>query len=155
MSTALQKRYGHAGGGDLSAQGFIDMVRSQLQVGDRQVSIRITPSWGPVKNEDVLIDFINLPAGVGSAGGGAEGENNRAMFMVRGFGPAGAAPATGKVKVEQLKSNLYSGSGAPSRETRVTMRAKTAAPPAMAKYIADFLNKVVREVAPNFTHTKV
>jgi len=61
----------------------------------------------------------------------------------------------GSVKVEGSNSSLYKGAGAPSRETRVSMRAKSGAPAVVAKYLAEFLNKVARDVPPRFTHTKV
>jgi hypothetical protein len=137
----------------MSATEFAADLERRLNVGDRQVRVKVDTSWGPRKEESVYVNFINLPAGIGAAGGGAEAENNRASFWVRGFGPA-SAPEAAKVKVEQSNSSLYKGAGAPSRETRVTMRSKTGTPEQVAKSLADFLNGVVKDVAPRFTHTQ-
>src|SRR5208282_4067970 len=89
--------------------------------------------------------------GIGGAAGGAEAENNRASFWVRGW--PGVGEPSSKVRVENPNSALYQGAGAPSRETRVSMRAKSGSPAAVARYLADFLNRVAREVPPHFTHT--
>ena len=136
----------------MSATEFKADLERRLKVGDRQVRVTVDTSWGPRKEESVYVEFVNLPKGIGAAGGGAEAQNNRASFWVRGFGPA-AAPEAAKVKVEQSTSSLYRGAGAPSRETHVTMRAKSGTPEQAAKTLADFLNKVVDEVEPRFTHT--
>jgi hypothetical protein len=137
----------------MNAAEFAAALQGLLSVGDRQVRIRAEPSWSPGHGDSVYVDFVNLPQGVGGAGGGAEAQNNRAQFYVRGFGANGAAAS--KVKVEMATSALYSGAGAPSRETRVSMRAKSGSPGAVAKHLADFLNRVAAEVAPRFTHTNV
>jgi hypothetical protein len=139
--------------GAMTASDFKSELEHRLRLEGRQARVQVETSWGPKREESVYVNFINLPAGVGSAGGGAEGENNRASFWVRGFGPA-SAPEASKVKVEQATSSLYKGAGAPSRETRVVMRAKTGTPEQVAKTLADFLNKVVVEVEPRFTHTE-
>jgi len=135
------------------AKEFIDVLKSHLKPKDRIVSIRPGKSWGLNKEDDVYVNFINLPTSIG-AGGGAEAENNRASFWIRGFGADNAPPPTGKVKVEMANSSLYVGQGAPSRETRVVMRAKSGPPAAIAKYLADWINKTIAEVPPNFTHSK-
>lgn len=119
-------------------------LESQLRLGDRQIRIRIEPSWGHVKKDDVYVNYINLPRGVGSAGGGAEAENNRMSFWIWNFGVAGAPPPTGKVKLEMSNSAL-------PREYK--LRGRTGDPRSIAKYLADFLNKVAAEVPPKFTHT--
>jgi hypothetical protein len=136
----------------MSATEFAADLQSRLNLQGRQARVQVETGWGPKKEESVYVNFINLPAGIGAAGGGAEAENNRASFWVRGFGPA-SAPEAAKVKVEQSNSSLYRGAGAPSRETRVTMRSKTGTPEQVAKSLADFLNGVVKDVAPRFTHT--
>lgn len=136
----------------MSATEFAADLHSRLTIKGRQVSVRVETGWGPRKEESVYVDFVNLPKGIGAAGGGAEAQNNRASFWVRGFGPA-SAPEAAKVKVEESSSSLYRGAGAPSRETRVSMRAKTGTPEQVAKTLADFLNKVVNEVEPRFTHS--
>jgi hypothetical protein len=127
------------------AQEFIDAVRSQLNIGDRQIAMRVSKSLGLTKNDDVYVNYINLPSGVGRAGGGAEAENNRMSFWVWGFGVNNAPPSNGKVKLELSNSAL-------PREYK--LRGKTAAPVVIAKTLADFLNKVAAEVPPHFTHTR-
>jgi len=125
---------------------FLKTFQQHLNIGDRQVTVRIQNSWGLDKNSSSqYINFVNLPKGVGTAGGGAEGENNRMSFNVEGFAKDGGPPPSGKVKVEMSRSAL-------PREYK--LRAKTGAPPVIAKYIADFLSKVAREVPPHFTHTR-
>jgi hypothetical protein len=137
----------------MSATEFKAALEQRLRLEGRQARVQVETGWGPKKEESVYVNFINLPGGLGSAGGGAEAENNRASFWVRGFGPA-SAPEAAKVKAEQATSSLYKGSGAPSRETRITMRAKSGSPEQVAKTLADFLNGVVRDVEPRFTHTQ-
>lgn len=124
---------------------FEEMVRRHLEISDRQIRFREASGGGTL-----FVDFINLPTGVGGAGGGAEAQNNRLSFLVawpRGQGAyASDKPvAPGKLRIEM-------GSSALPRE--FNMRAKAAAPEAIARYLADFLNKVVREVPPKFTHTR-
>jgi hypothetical protein len=127
-----------------SAEHFVEMFQSHLKIGDRYVVARVEASWGPKKVEDVYVNYINLPKGIGGAGGGAEAENNRMSFWVRGFGEAGAPSPTGRVRVEMATSAL-------PREFK--LRAKAGPPDAIAKYLADFLSKVAAEVPPKFTHT--
>ncbi|HTP97943.1 MAG TPA: hypothetical protein VMN56_01375 [Casimicrobiaceae bacterium] len=156
---ALRQRYGHAtASAPMSAAEFVEALRSHLKIGDRYISIRNEPSWGPRKEDQVYVNFVNLPSDVVATkqGGGAEAENNRASYWIRGFGPAGAPAA--KVKVEESNSVFahrggLDAYGAP-RPAGIRMRAKTAAPAAVAKHLADHINKIVAEVPPNFTHTK-
>jgi hypothetical protein len=137
-------RFGNAGA-DLGAPEFIERLKSQLNLGDRQIGVRVQKSLGLSKNDDVYVNYINLPKGIGGAGGGAEAENNRMSFWVWGFGVDGAPPPTGKVKLEMSNSAL---------PRTYKLRGRTAAPAAIAKYLADFLNKVAAEVPPHFTHTR-
>jgi len=121
---------------------FAQDLLSLLDIGDRQVRIR---KGG---HDTVFLNFINLPHGVGGAGGGAEAENNRMMFVVSGFGHESetAPPPTGKVKVELSVSAL---------PRSYNLRAKTGTPSAIARYLADHLNRIAREVPPHFTHTAI
>lgn len=100
------------------------------------------------RSDSIFINFINLPLGIGDAGGGAEAENNRMMFTISGFdmNDGHAPPPSGKVKVEMTLSAL-------PREYK--LRAKSGPPSQVAKYLADFINKVVAEVEPKYTHTKM
>ena len=117
-----------------------------LKLGDRHLTIRVQNSLGgPQHGSSQYVKLINLPKGIGEAGGGAEAENNRMSFWVEGFTTNGGSPKSGKVKVEMATSAL-------PREYR--LRAKTGAPAVIAKYLADFINKVVAEVPPHFTHTR-
>jgi hypothetical protein len=130
----------------MSAAAFVDALREHLQIGDRYISSRVESSWGPRKDEEVYVNFVNLPIAVVQRreGGGAEAENNRASFWIRGFGTAGA-PAS-RVKIE-CSNSVFS----PAHK----LRAKTGSPAAVAKYLAEFLNRIARDVPPRFTHTTV
>jgi len=129
---------------------FMEGLRSLLDVGDRQVRMRgESLLGGPAHHyEMVHVNFINLPTGIGGAGGGAEAENNRMSFLIEGFHGADphAPPPRGKVKIEHRVSAL-------PREYK--LRGKTGTPQQIARYLADFLNRVAREVPPDFTHTKM
>ena len=128
-----------------SANGFVETLTSLLNLMGRQVYIK-TKNLGTY--DSVYVNFINLPNGFGKGGGGAEAENNRMSFWVHGFDkldPDRPAP-NGKVKVEMSNSAL-------PRQYR--LKAKTSTPEKIAGYLSCFLNKVVLEVQPNFTHSKV
>jgi hypothetical protein len=126
---------------------FINLLMSLLSIKDRRVQCSNHSTIGGISYSAVYVNFINLPKDIGSAGGGAEAENNRSSFWIRGFGKESpeSVPPTGKVKIEQANTVL-------PREMR--MRSKTASPEKIAEYLANYLNKVVKEVEPNFTHSK-
>lgn len=115
---------------------FMDALHPHLDIGDRVLQSR----GGSLGGSTLFLNFYNLPQSVVSAraGGGAEAENNRMMFRVEPV-------AGGKVKLEHSVNALGRG---------YSLRGKTGTPAAVAKYLADHLNKVVREVPPNFTHTR-
>lgn len=124
---------------------FRDRLLSLAKVGDRTLLVKATEKTVAEGNvmslrstDSVYVNFINLPKGLGNAGGGAEAENNRWMFSVKGF------DRSGPVKVEEMMS--------PGRMTR--LRAKTDSPEKIAKYLADHLTKISATVEPNFTHTR-
>jgi hypothetical protein len=122
-----------------SAQAdFAETLKKYLSVGDRIVRIKEYAPGSGDRLGSVYVNYVNLPQGVGSAGGGAEAENNRTSFWIRWN-------EDGKVKIEMSNSVL-------PRSSR--LRAKTGTPDQVAKYLADFLNKVAKEVEPNFTHSK-
>lgn len=138
---------GFSGVVDEGSAGFIEAVQAQLHIGDRQITFKNRSTLGGVKYDYAAVNFINLPHGVGGAGGGAEAENNRQLFWIEGFGketPRSPAP-TGKISLKQSINNL-------GREH--SLRGKTGTPAQVAKYLADYLNKIAREVEPNFTHTR-
>lgn len=139
----------------MTSAEFMEYLQDLLEIGDRQV--RMDNRGYSHHDTSVFVHYYNLPHGVGGAGGGAEGENNRLMLVVRGFGRA-PDDATDKVKVETSVSalkNPHAPPGSGWREQRWTLRAKTGKPEAIAEYIAKFLNKTADEVPPNFTHTRM
>jgi hypothetical protein len=127
-----------ANAGNLPQQ-FADYFLAQCapEIGDRQLSA--VPDNRYNTNYSVLVTFVNLPRGAGDAGGGTERVNNRIQFQVSGWAkdPA-AAPSGGKVKVETLTSF--------SRDFKI--RAKTATPAVIAKYLSDFIADVARKTKP-------
>jgi hypothetical protein len=129
------------------SEEFIKMVESHLNLDGRQIYFDNLNNLGGARYDTVYVNFINLPKGVGGSGGGAEAENNRMRFSIEGFGketPHSPSP-TGKVKIEHRTSAM-------PREYR--LRGKTGTPAQVAKYLTDFLNKVVKEVEPKLTHSK-
>lgn len=148
---ALRRRYGHATDAAWAAFDSMGPVEYsaalhaalQAAVGDRQPNMRLDRSWGPGKEYEIYVNYINLPKGVGSAGGGAEAENNRASFWIRGF-KADDVPVS-KLRVEMSNSVF---------PRTLKMRTKTASQGAIAKYLTEFLGKIAREVPPKFTHTE-
>jgi hypothetical protein len=136
------------------SEGFVRDVERQLRIGDRQVRFRNLSTLGGTRYDDVYVNYVNLPQGIGGASGGAEAENNRISFWVRGFDrtdPKAPAPR-GKVKIETANSSLYKG-GSFARENRIALRGRTGTPKQIAAYLASFLNRVAETVPPNLTHT--
>lgn len=128
---------------DLGVDEFAKELESHLKLDGRQ--IRIDTKGFAGSRQTVYVSFVNLPHGVGSAGGGAEAMNNRMVFSVEGFSKEGGPPPAGKVKVQLTASSLPS---------EYRLRAKSGPPNAVVKYLADFINKVVKEVPPKYTHTQ-
>lgn len=131
---------------------FVKSLESQAKVGDRQLTIRPSPRSG-----QVFITLINLPKGVGGAGGGAEAMNNRFLATVEGFGDqskanfgkgSGDEPPTGKVKATTSVA-LWDKDGKTHK-----MRGKSGKPEAIAKYVAGFVSALAK-LEPNYTHTKM
>ncbi len=133
----------------MSADDFVALLQS-LAPPDRQTTARFQPSLaGERGGGSVYVNFVNLPPGGGHGGGGAEAENNRASFSVEGFAHDPAVPAA-KVKVDQSVNTFHRAwQGAPA----VPFRAKSGSPDAVARYLADYLKKIVAAVPPRFTHT--
>jgi len=132
----------------MGAEDFEALLRSHTELDDRQLMVRAKHGLGGPSRayESVYVNFINLPKGSGHGGGGAEAENNRMSFWIHGFHGSDphAPPPRGVVKVEMSNSAL---------PRAYKLRAKTGSPAVVAKYLATFLNKVVQEVPPKFTHS--
>lgn len=146
---AKRKRHPEMTGGVVE---FAELLKSLVDTQGRSLFVRTEHRLGGPANyfKSAYVNFVNLPEEIVArkAGGGAEAQNNRMSFWVEGFNGSDphAPPPTGKVKVEMRTSAL-------PRE--YWLRAKTGKPGAIAHYLADFLNKVVREVPPKYTHTRV
>lgn len=128
----------------LCATQFIEHLKSLLQLQGRQIYFQNKM----LGNFDTIsVTLINLPMGVGAAGGGAEAMNNRSLFFVRGFNSHNPElpPPTSQVRVEQLIC----------MDRKLKLRSKRASPDKIAEYLANFINKIVIEAPPNFTHTKM
>ena len=128
--------------GTMGREDFIMRVRSEL--GNKHVTF----SGGTLGSYGALyVNFINLPSDIVGRRGGAEAENNRMMFKVDGWGGSepNLPPPSGKVRVEQMVSVF-------PREYR--LRAKSGEPSSIARYLADFINRVAVEVPPNYTHSR-
>lgn len=126
----------------LSANQFIELLKSCLaDLDDRYVSFG-NKSLGTY--DIVSVTLINLPLNARPEGGGAEAMNNRVLLFVNGFDRSNPDASTPSGKVE-----VKIGTSALPRDTR--LRAKTAAPEVVAKYVADYFKKIAREVPPRFT----
>ncbi len=122
----------------MNAEQFDVEFRKALNLRGRHIFTR------PVNGKDgsfgrVYINFINLPEHVckNRLGGGAEAENNRTSFWVH-------EAANGKIKVELSNTTL---------PRSFVFRGKTASPEIIYRYVSDFLNHVVANCEPNYTHT--
>ncbi len=133
----------------MNSLDFIGLLNDQLSVlakDERTVLVAHLPGLvhGP-RNGSVSVNLINLPYARWKErrGGGAESQNNRMLFMVNGFGSDPQEKAE-KVSVEQLVSSIM---GCSDR-----LRKKTATPEKIASYLATFINQVVANFDPRFTH---
>ncbi len=94
------------------------------------------------------VTFINMPYErvKQRRGGGAESENNRMLFFVRGFNSGEALFRIGvdRVQVEMLVNNI-----SPREEN---LRKKTGSPDKIASYLANYLNQTAEKYPPQFTH---
>ena len=116
----------------MSPEDFVKALEGKLQIKDRRVQPKVS-------GDTIYINFYNMPKSLGrGGGGGAEAENNRMMFIVR-FKDENA-----KAKVELSVNAL---------DQKYSLRAKTGHPAKIADYLAAHINKVVKEVEPNLTHS--
>jgi len=117
----------------MKPEDFVKALEGKLQIKDRRVKTKAS-------GDTVYLNFYNLPKSVdGGAGGGAEAENNRMMFVIR-FKDEGA-----KAKIEHSVNAL---------DRKYNLRAKTAHPSKIVDYLAAHLAKVVKEAEPNLTHSR-
>ena len=119
----------------MSPEEFKKLLEGQLKPNGRFIAVSVAK---PLANEQlVFVTLINLPEELGKKRD-VEGMNNRLQISIDLTRP--------KVKAEQMSSQL-------PREFK--LRGKSGTPAQIAKHVADFLNKVVQEVPPKYTHTKV
>jgi hypothetical protein len=132
------------GSGDANdASGFARALRSRLD-SDRQVDVRIA-------GETVGVHFYNVPKNVLEQVTTSDplALQNHVSITVSGFGVGGAAPPTGKVRVE-----VDDDPAAPKLAPEYRLRSREGEPAKMAKYIAKFVNEVSEEVATNYRCAK-
>lgn len=126
-----------------SARGFAVLVRSLVNEADRDLFTVADKSLASGRPSHVVVTLINLPKSL-KPYDRAEAENNRFAFIVNDFAPLLEEAAPGKVRVEQRI-----GVPGPAR-----LRAKSGTPAQVAKHLADYINKIVATVLPQFTHSK-
>jgi len=144
-----------------SADEFVTALQgylSPLVHSDRHVNANFKSSKGFTSHPGqsrLAINFYNLPTSrvKERRGGGAEAENNRALFMVHGFETDSKIPVA-KVKLEQLVNVIGSPDRwAPNmRRWAPNMRAKSGDPLTVAKYLANYINDVASTFPPQFSH---
>lgn len=136
----------------INADQFIAEFRrnlSSLVTVDRTVLARYSAGLAPGPGRGyVTVNFINLPEfrHNQNRGGGAESENNRQCFIIRGFNATSDSPVE-RVKVEQLINHV-----GPISELAPNMRAKSASPAKVAQYLASYINGVASAFQPHYTH---
>lgn len=129
--------------------GALASLLSPLVLDGRYVLADETPHLGPEGpgRASVTVTFVNLPLERvrQRRGGGAESENNRMLFMVRGFN-AGPTSAEGveRVQVEQLVNHVG--------DRSENMRKKTGTPERVAEYLAEYVNRMAASHKPRLTH---
>ena len=135
---------------EFNANEFMEILNASLSPlvdKERTVIARFSTAKGFTNKpgqSSVLVNFYNLPESriKEGRGGGAEAENNRMLFSIRGFDEVADVPVT-KVRVEQL---IVLGRGMKN------LRAKNGNPGKIALYLAEYINEVAETVTPNFTH---
>lgn len=125
---------------DKAKKDFIAEVEKQLQIKDRVIRWNM----GALRSHDddaIYVNFFNLP----NAKGGAEAENNRVMLEIEGFQSPKA-----KLKVGERVNML----GDWGTKPPFKLRGKTGTPQVIARTVAQYLNRIVKEIPPKFTHSK-
>ena len=129
----------------MPAKMFTEVLQELLSVlvhEDRFVVAEVVPRLGGSR-DSVHVTFVNLPKSrvKERRGGGAESENNRMLFAVRGFDDDDLSP-TSRVTVEMLVNNT----------SAKRMRKKTDVPIKIATYLAAYINEAAASLTPRFTH---
>ena len=145
---------------EFNANDFMKLLDSSLSAlvdGERTVIARFSSSRGFTDRphqSGVFVSFYNLPEAriKEGRGGGAEAENNRMLFVIRGFDEDAASPVA-SVKIAQSINSL----GRPGDRRHYAsgmknLRAKTGSPDKIAMYLAKYINEVAEAVPPNYTH---
>lgn len=132
----------------MNANEFIEFLRDELSLlakDGRSTFAEFNKGFvaGP-SNGTVYVNFVNLPLDRfhQRRGGGAESENNRQLFSVKGFSSNPFVPVA-KVTVEHMVNNIL---GTPR------LRKKTASPDRAAAYLAGYISQVAAQNEPNLTH---
>lgn len=128
--------------GALSANDFVALVKKLAHIDGRTLKLKISNFGG--HDSDVIINFYNIPENLAGGGGGAVGENNRLALYVEGFDVDADKPV-GKVKVTTRIDNI----GQLKDRAKTSLRGKTAAPEAIAKYVASHISSIVKEFEPS------
>jgi hypothetical protein len=137
-----------------SADDFITILRESLSPlvhAERTVYADFKSSRGFTTRpgqSSVTVQFYNLPESRvrQRRGGGAEAENNRAMFWIHGFDEDSATPVA-KVKVEHSVNSIgRPDHWAPKR------KGKSGSPDKIATYVAEYINEIAEQFEPNLTH---
>lgn len=136
---------------DMTADDFTIVLRERLSLlvhEDRSIFADFNPGLVQGKRRGhVSVTFVNLPTSRvrERRGGGAETENNRALYFVSGFNsPPFTSEPVEKVTVEQLVDNV----GGHAEK----LRKKTASPDKIASYLAQHINGLAAGHEPRLTH---
>lgn len=120
-----------AASGALSSKQFAEIIQ-RADIKDRQLYIR-PRSLG--QSDMMFINFYNISKAIAGAGG-ADNENNRQMYAVKGFDPKDEDAPVEKVKLE-LSVNMLPRDKA--------FRARSGKPAAIAAFLVSHIEKMVRE----------
>jgi len=117
----------------MTSKQFVDEVKRLAKIGDKYLHLDPYNKFND-KYDHVIITFVNVPGG----GSGAQAMNNRYQITVDGFGAGeNDPPPKGKVKAKELSGGYFAKQAGVGK-----MRGKTGTPDKIAKYVADFINKL-------------
>lgn len=137
VAEVLESELTEVGAARANPGGFEEELRSRLSPAAQGRTLRVRSSGG---SGTLYINFYNLPEEVTARreGGGAEAENNRAMYVVEPLGD-------GRFKVSTSVSVF---------PRDYSVRTKTAAVDKAAQHLAAGINRIAEEIPPNYTHTR-